>query len=1281
MTKPGERYYQLTHDYLVHSLRDWLTRKQKETRRGRVGLRLAERSASWNAKPENRHLPSALEWANIRLLTKKKDWTDPQRKVMKRAGRVHGLRTLGLVMLISLITWGGIEGYGTLRALALVESLQKVGTPDVPAIVTQLSGYRRWADPPLVRAVQSTDDQSREHLHASLALLPIDPSQVDFLFSRLLKAPPSELPVLRDALKPHRSILTPKLWTVLESAKPGDPSLLPTVSALASYDPENTKWEAARGKVAQALVSVNSLLLRPWTEALRPVRGKLTIPLATIFQDKSLSETVHSLATDILTDYASDDPDRLAELLMVSDTKAFLSLFPVASKRAEQVLPVFQAELSKRTMYSWNDPPLNQSWTKPDATLASRIESAQGILTESFAFCQTIPLDEFLTTAEALGKSGYRPTRFRAYAEGKSLRVAAVWTRDGRTWRISSGLTATEVRQQDDRNKKDKFLPVDIAGYMAIDKDGMPAERYAALWVEKSGDDDSRLYVGMTADEEMEVQDKLKDAKLMPRTLHAMIGARGRTRYCGVWGRPAGADITGQTYRDQFEGNFEQKQEDLSDQLLIDVAVTGASKPQPIRERAQADIQCAEKKLKTKPDNLDVRQARAMANIRLGENQKALDDLQFVIEKTPGVISAKQYRVIALVRLGKKQDAQSELAEFQKQEAPEHSKLYLATVVAAELGEGEDKAFETLDSAIQRQPKDAELRYDAARAFSLASQAISRSDKGKGRQLAKRCLQLLREAVTNDDDDFGKMDEDADLDPIRHDPAFAEIMKAGHPDRRYAGAWSSEASFEAIPVCGLDPAAHLRKCRELIAQGYRPVSWSASQPPTEGPLVTTSVWHRPVITEENRDRLAERQARAVVALFRMGKAESIRQLLRHSADPRLRSFIVNWLNPLGADPKLIVAELDRIAANAKPTPAQGQQLMDAILFHPETSMRRALIQALGTYGTEGLSPGEREPLTNQLLDLYRNDLDAGIHGAVEWTLRQWKQQEKLKELDAELMNVKDRSNRRWFVNSQGQTFAVIEGPVEFRMGSPPTETERFSNEIPHHRIIPRRFALATKELTVDQYQVFVKENPGVDHAESDRASPHPNGPMNEVNWYHAVAYCNWLSRKENLPECYQANGRSIYAMGMRIKPDALMLPGYRLPTEAEWEYACRSGAATSRYYGSSIDLLGRYAWYRTPQNRASPCGSLQPNELGLYDMLGNVCEWCHDVHTDNQLDQSETMDIQRYNDLNVDDSTFRLLRGGSFLNGPVDIRSATLFGLSPQVCVFSSGFRPSRTYP
>ena len=185
----------------------------------------------------------------------------------------------------------------------------------------------------------------------------------------------------------------------------------------------------------------------------------------------------------------------------------------------------------------------------------------------------------------------------------------------------------------------------------------------------------------------------------------------------------------------------------MSDQLLIDVAVNRPSKTGPARERAQANLQGAEKRLKSKPNDLTARLSWAMANIRLGANQKALDDLQVVIGRNPEAVSAKRYQVVALARLGKKQEATCQLEKFQKGDAPESAKHYLAAVVAAELGEGADKVFETLESAIQKQPKDGDLRYDAARAYSLASSVISCSDKTKGRQLAERSLQLLREAV------------------------------------------------------------------------------------------------------------------------------------------------------------------------------------------------------------------------------------------------------------------------------------------------------------------------------------------------------------------------------------------------------------------------------------------------------------------------------------------------------------------------------------------------------
>ena len=214
----------------------------------------------------------------------------------------------------------------------------------------------------------------------------------------------------------------------------------------------------------------------------------------------------------------------------------------------------------------------------------------------------------------------------------------------------------------------------------------------------------------------------------------------------------------------------------------------------------------------------------------------------------------------------------------------------------------------------------------------------------------------------------------------------------------------------------------------------------------------------------------------------------------------------------------------------------------------------------------------------------------------------WNQEEKLAAIDAELKERKDRGNRHWYVNSEGQAFVVIEGPVEFMMGSPDTEPERFDYETLHRMRINRRFAMATKEVTVEQYQRFRR-------LENDWCSPDPNGPMNGPSWYDAAAYCNWLSEREGLDKsqwCYEPNPDGEYDEGMKVVPDFLERSGYRLPTEAEWEYACRAGVVTSRYYGTSVELLGQYAWYvENSRNRAWPCGQVKPNDLGLFDMLGN----------------------------------------------------------------------------
>ena len=775
---------------------------------------------------------------------------------------------------------------------------------------------------------------------------------------------------------------------------------------------------------------------------------------------------------------------------------------------------------------------------------------------------------------------------------------------------------------------------------------------------------------------------------LLPSTSQAVLVSDGQMRYSGVWGEGI---LNWNVIWDQTETTLETNIASELNPELSDIAICAPGSPVPSLERARKALEVAERNLKEEANDLinrlahvqffyDARFARAQAFYNVCEWQKALDDLNALVERAPREFILYRHRSLTHAHLKHKDEALADVAKYREGDGTEGDKLAVSVVVTAELGEGETQAIEALEAAIKKLPEDKGLLYDASCAYSLASVPVSARDKSRGRGYADKAVAFLAQAIRQGYSDFAHILEDIDLDPIRDHPGYAEAVKPGHLDRRYTAVWSSVLGREAVSVFGLDPSAQRERCLELEAKGYRPVSISAARTTPEGSLVTVSVWHRPVISEETKDRLAERQARAAVSLVRLGKAEEVWPLLQHSADPRLRSFIVNWVNPLGTDPKIISAVLDHIDPGIKPPPAKPPKAMDAILFHPETSMRRALILALGTYGSEGLSSGERELLTAKLLDLYRTDPDSGIHGAAAWTLRQWKQQESLKAVDTELAKLKDGGDRRWFVNGQGQTYVVIEGPVEFGMGSPFGVPERRSDDTLRRIVIPRRFAIASREVTVFQYQWFMKKNTWVDQAYNDENSLDPNGPMNGVNWYDAAAYCNWLSEQEGLPKnqwCYLPNQGGTYDEGMTIPADVLNRTGYRLPTEAEWEYACRSGTITSRYYGLSTDLLGKHAWYgANSQYQAWSGGSLIPNELGLFDMLGNVYEWVQD-----RIGRPSKFNVYiNITNCKITNNMF-VLRGGSFSDQAENVRSVSHALSHPSDRKTNYGFRPSRTYP
>ncbi len=142
------------------------------------------------------------------------------------------------------------------------------------------------------------------------------------------------------------------------------------------------------------------------------------------------------------------------------------------------------------------------------------------------------------------------------------------------------------------------------------------------------------------------------------------------------------------------------------------------------------------------------------------------------------------------------------------------------------------------------------------------------------------------------------------------------------------------------------------------------------------------------------------------------------------------------------------------------------------------------------------------------------------------------------------------------------------------MGSPPTEAGRFGSETRHWRRIGRTFAISAKSVTVAEYRKF---NALYGKGEIEERARTADSPVILTNWYQAAAYCNWLSKEEGIAEdqwCYEIKGQVT-----KLKEKYLSLTGYRLPTEAEMEYATRAGALTSRYYGETEELLAKYAWY------------------------------------------------------------------------------------------------------
>ena len=426
----------------------------------------------------------------------------------------------------------------------------------------------------------------------------------------------------------------------------------------------------------------------------------------------------------------------------------------------------------------------------------------------------------------------------------------------------------------------------------------------------------------------------------------------------------------------------------------------------------------------------------------------------------------------------------------------------------------------------------------------------------------------------------------------------------------------------------------------------------------------------PKASEEAKELFARRQANAAVMLLKMDSPDQVWPLLKHNSDPRVRSYILHWFGPRGGNPKTIIARYK---------------------VETDVTIKRALLLCLGEFSENQLRKSDRAAMIKILLSEYRSNHDAGLHAAAEWLLRKWGQTEQITAIDKELQQTEAQlratkgHQKPWYINRQGQTFVILD-PGEFSMGSPESEAGRQLDETLHQRKIDRCIAMSTKEVTKAQWKEFLKSAKArpADEKELEFYIRTDDSPMVSITWYEACQYCNWLSEQEGIPKdqwCYQPDENGQYGPGMKAKENFLQLSGYRLPTEAEWEFACRAGTKTSRYYGATEALLPQYAWFQANgQNHGWPVARLKPNDFGLFDMQGNAFEWCYDSFASYSSASAEAAK-DAPGTQPVSETVRRVLRGGAYDYPASLTRSADRFTYLPSYLYATLGVRPARTYP
>ncbi|MEM8733306.1 MAG: bifunctional serine/threonine-protein kinase/formylglycine-generating enzyme family protein [Planctomycetota bacterium] len=354
-------------------------------------------------------------------------------------------------------------------------------------------------------------------------------------------------------------------------------------------------------------------------------------------------------------------------------------------------------------------------------------------------------------------------------------------------------------------------------------------------------------------------------------------------------------------------------------------------------------------------------------------------------------------------------------------------------------------------------------------------------------------------------------------------------------------------------------------------------------------------------------------------------------------------------------------------------------LVEAIQQSQDPDARFVLISGLGLSHAQSMDLVQLENIRTALSAIVETSPDTGVTSAAVWALRSLSLNE-----DDSLQAFDFRTPERLAANRTLGLRMISVRPGTFTMGGLHPFDEN-TGRTPHQVQISKRFHLSDREVSTAFFRAFLRDAELDDVFENwqpdEVISPSDSHPAQSVSWDQAAQFCNWLSRQHGFDPVYEALGELNLDLpddqawtGIQWKMNADQ-NGYRLPTEAEYEFACRAASDTLYSFGDSQEYFSHYvAWTNNTRVACQPCGQLMPNRWGFFDLHGNVWEWCEDWYI--PLESSES----RVDPVNLQPSTQgRAFRGGgvfTFTGYPYSSSRGTTM---PHQRFSNVGFRIART--